>query len=290
MIQADSSLSIDAGILIRSGDGDGYVGGAYQYQLPPLPISIDSHGTFLAENGHSLSLFVRDFQQRGTLRSETDSKLVVDFKPVLPATKFINEGRIEAAGGQFEFRGGLALSDNSLLQFNFAADDIGDPAPINVTGDSELGGLLKVLLPAEYSPVAGDSFALLAATDSINGDFASRSLPRLATGLYWSLATDANAVRLDVLSGAPDGDYNSDGTVDAADYVVWRDTNGTPEEYQTVAPKLRPIRPRRRRTIEFRPRTHHTPCLRFATWDHHPPPLPACGLAPRCPPFRTGRK
>jgi hypothetical protein len=29
------------------------------------------------------------------------------------------------------------------------------------------------------------------------------------------------------------GDYNDDGAVNAADYVVWRKTNGTPDEYNT---------------------------------------------------------
>jgi hypothetical protein len=29
------------------------------------------------------------------------------------------------------------------------------------------------------------------------------------------------------------GDFNGDGTVDAADYVVWRKNGGTPEEYAT---------------------------------------------------------
>jgi formylglycine-generating enzyme required for sulfatase activity len=32
---------------------------------------------------------------------------------------------------------------------------------------------------------------------------------------------------------APVGDYNDDGTVDAADYVVWRKTDGTPEGFAT---------------------------------------------------------
>ncbi len=29
------------------------------------------------------------------------------------------------------------------------------------------------------------------------------------------------------------GDFNKDNTVDSADYVVWRRTNGTPEGYDT---------------------------------------------------------
>ena len=31
----------------------------------------------------------------------------------------------------------------------------------------------------------------------------------------------------------PTGDYNDDGAVNAADYVVWRKTDGTPEGYNT---------------------------------------------------------
>jgi hypothetical protein len=34
-------------------------------------------------------------------------------------------------------------------------------------------------------------------------------------------------------AGAPAGDYNGDGVVDAADYVVWRKTDGTPAGYTT---------------------------------------------------------
>jgi hypothetical protein len=30
-----------------------------------------------------------------------------------------------------------------------------------------------------------------------------------------------------------DGDYNEDGSVNAADYVVWRKSNGPPEAYTT---------------------------------------------------------
>ncbi|MGD9633399.1 MAG: hypothetical protein AB7U97_09000 [Pirellulales bacterium] len=233
MIQADSSLAIAAGILIRSGQGDGYVGGAYQYQQAPLPISIDNQGTFLAENGHTLTLFVRDFQQRGTLRAEAGSRLVVDFQPTLPDAEFINRGRIEAAGGNLSFVGGLVLSDSSTLSFNLVASNVASNAAIDISGAAELGGLLKVVLPSGYSPLAGDSFRLLTTTEGVSGAFAYRALPRLADGLYWSLALDANNLDLNVLSGAPDGDYNSDGTVDAADFVAWRDSNGTPEEYET---------------------------------------------------------
>jgi hypothetical protein len=39
-----------------------------------------------------------------------------------------------------------------------------------------------------------------------------------------------DSVALDI---APPGDFNADGRVDAADYVVWRETDGSPEAYTT---------------------------------------------------------
>ena len=38
------------------------------------------------------------------------------------------------------------------------------------------------------------------------------------------------------------GDYNLNGVVDAADYVVWRKTDGTQAGYKAVAHQLRPGR------------------------------------------------
>jgi hypothetical protein len=34
-----------------------------------------------------------------------------------------------------------------------------------------------------------------------------------------------------VVPNGPDGDYNGNGIVDSADYVVWRKSNGTPSAY-----------------------------------------------------------
>lgn len=47
-------------------------------------------------------------------------------------------------------------------------------------------------------------------------------------------ATEYNpGFTLRVMMAALAGDYNGDGSVDAADYVVWRKTDGTPGEYNT---------------------------------------------------------
>jgi hypothetical protein len=64
----------------------------------------------------------------------------------------------------------------------------------------------------------------LAAGDTVDfavGDGFNRSYYADLTGISVIVSTS---------EGLP-GDYNGNGTVDAADYVVWRDTAGTPEQY-----------------------------------------------------------
>jgi hypothetical protein len=48
-------------------------------------------------------------------------------------------------------------------------------------------------------------------------------MPTLPAGLKWDLDAEANRVLLNVVPGLA-GDYNGNGTVDSADYVVWRKT------------------------------------------------------------------
>ena len=51
----------------------------------------------------------------------------------------------------------------------------------------------------------------------------------------WSPRADGSTVRttniVTILTAALPGDYNGDGTVDAADYVVWRKNDGTQSGY-----------------------------------------------------------
>jgi hypothetical protein len=69
-------------------------------------------------------------------------------------------------------------------------------------------------------------------------------LPIAAQGHYTIAVRDVSGALIDPLSYslawnvlvseiAPPGDYNGDGSADAADYVVWRKNDGTPEGYDT---------------------------------------------------------
>jgi len=55
-------------------------------------------------------------------------------------------------------------------------------------------------------------------------EFTTELLPTLSGGLFFDVAYGSNSVALEVAGIL--GDYNLDGTVDAADYTVWRDNYG----------------------------------------------------------------
>ena len=57
----------------------------------------------------------------------------------------------------------------------------------------------------------------------VGGMFDQLQLP---AGYRWNVAYNANSVVLSVVGLGLLGDYNGNGTVDAADYVVWRNSMG----------------------------------------------------------------
>jgi cyclophilin family peptidyl-prolyl cis-trans isomerase len=95
------------------------------------------------------------------------------------------------------------------------------------TGGALLAGRLQVQLMSEFVPVAGNSFNIFSA-QSITGGFTSYDLPMLAAGLVWVVNQTNTGVTLSVTAA----DFNKDGIVDAKDYVYWRKTNGSANDYQ----------------------------------------------------------
>lgn len=101
-----------------------------------------------------------------------------------------------------------------------------------VSADARRNGTLDVdLLTAAFVPTIGQQFDLITTAGTIDGQFDSLDLPQFAGGfnLVWDLQYGLNVLRLellDLIAGLP-GDYNQNGTVDAADYVVWRKNEGT---------------------------------------------------------------
>jgi hypothetical protein len=102
-----------------------------------------------------------------------------------------------------------------------------------VQGKADLEGDLAVSLASvaggTFMPTLGNTFSILTATGGVTGQFANLSLPQLTSDLAWRVDYLSTSVRLDVLLSA---DFNQDGTVDAADYVVWRSRGGSQADYQ----------------------------------------------------------
>ena len=111
--------------------------------------------------------------------------------------------------------------------------EIGGPLPgsqfdkVVVGAHVVLGGTLDVDLINGFTPSAGQMFQFLTAGSAIVGAFANSSLPALPGGLTWQLLYNPKIVALIVapIGGIGDylpGDFNHNGTVDVADYTVWR--------------------------------------------------------------------
>jgi T5SS/PEP-CTERM-associated repeat protein len=89
-----------------------------------------------------------------------------------------------------------------------------------------LSGTLNVSLINSFVPIAGQSFDILDFA-SLVGTFDDLNLPTLSPGLIWNTSQLYMTGMLSVSMGLA-GDYNEDGTVNAADYTVWRNNLGAP--------------------------------------------------------------
>jgi hypothetical protein len=101
-----------------------------------------------------------------------------------------------------------------------------------IEGTARLAGTLDVtridLGSGIFVPRANDAFQILTAAGGISGWFDALDLPALPADLKWRLDSNGFVLSLKVVSLASrlHGDFNDDGTVDAADYIVWRNTRG----------------------------------------------------------------
>jgi hypothetical protein len=96
---------------------------------------------------------------------------------------------------------------------------------LSILGDAQLnGGALEVVLDNGFTPQLGHSFEILTAAQGRIGTFQEK-LPGLPGALEMQVVYTANEVTLYVVPSIT-GDYNGNGTVDAADYAVWRNMLG----------------------------------------------------------------
>lgn len=130
--------------------------------------------------------------------------------------------------GLLTFEGDLDLEPTATLEIELGGTTPGvDYDRVEVGGFATLEGTLEVTLVGGFVPEAGDSFGFLFASGAFDASFAAISLPDLSgQGLGWQLNPGGATLFLEVVAALA-GDFNLDGTVDAADYTVWRAGLGT---------------------------------------------------------------
>jgi hypothetical protein len=141
------------------------------------------------------------------------------------------DGRVEPGDGvgTLNIEGRYANTVSGVL-----AIEIGGTTPgtefdqLIIDGDVSLAGTLEVLFVGleggtPFAPAANDSFEFLTATGARNGTFDTLLLP---SGFGGDLAYTDTGVILTIVADLA-GDYNQDGTVDASDYTLWRDSLGS---------------------------------------------------------------
>jgi hypothetical protein len=139
------------------------------------------------------------------------------------------EGRIEPGDpiGRLSIDGDLSQQANGTLAIELgglAAATQHDQ--LTVTRYAFLDGTLEVSLANAFTPSVGNSFTILmsATLNGIQGTFDHLNLP---SGYLWDVVYGSQNVVLSVIGLGLAGDYNGDGTVNAADYTVWRNSLGS---------------------------------------------------------------
>lgn len=125
-----------------------------------------------------------------------------------------------------QFGGNVSLGTASRLNMELGGMTPGAQYDqLLVSGALSLGGSLEVSLINGFSPIAGQSFNILD-WGSLVGTFSALNLPSL-TGLAWDTSQLYTTGVLSVAAAGLPGDYNQNGTADAADYVLWRKNLGS---------------------------------------------------------------
>jgi hypothetical protein len=176
----------------------------------------------------------------GTL-SLVNSKITAEtlnVATVLDATSGTAKGKISINSSLVDVTGAVSLGSSSELLFMLAGTTrstggtaSGQYGALNAAS-ALLDGKLTVQLTGGFVPAIGNQFQIISTTTT-SGAFDVLSLPSLVSGRSWSVTTNNSGVKLSVIAASLPGDYNADGSVDAADYIVWRKNNGPAASYTT---------------------------------------------------------
>jgi hypothetical protein len=177
----------------------------------------------------SVAVFFGDFTGSGGSSGGGDIFFEGDLRPGASPAEVTYENNVYFGGGA-----NLAIDIGGLIAGT-------EHDKVNVDGLLELDGNLTLSLIDDFNPQAGDSFDILDWT-SLQGSFDNITVPYIGSTLAWDVSQIYLSGEISVMAVPPlPGDFNFDGVVDAADYVVWRKTNsGDPLSYEEWSNNFNP--------------------------------------------------
>jgi hypothetical protein len=136
---------------------------------------------------------------------------------------FLNSFSPGASPAAVTFGGNVIFTASNTLIMELAGTTPGDEYDtLSGSGVAMLGGTLDIDLLGGFGPSPGNSFQLITAGGGVVGTFSNVLLPSISNA-NWQLRYTPTSVLLQVTLK---GDYNFDGSVDAADFIVWQKTIG----------------------------------------------------------------
>ncbi len=136
----------------------------------------------------------------------------------------INPG---ASVGTLQVNGNFTQGALGTMNFEIGGSGIGQADLLNVSGVASLAGTLHVSLSNGFIPNVGETFTVLTGQSLINNGL---TLTGAYAGMF-QLDFSASSIALRVVNAGSPGDFNLDGEIDAADFVVWRENKGSQLEY-----------------------------------------------------------
>jgi hypothetical protein len=172
-----------------------------------------------------------------------NGELVNDFGSTLQLNNQVDADAHLVNEGELVIGRDVRLDSFSQMSTGTLGIQIADILPdafdvLTVEGNAELGGTLLAELTDGFEPVLGNSFTVLRTIfGNISGEFEDTVLPEF-NDLTFDVVYNPQSVVLEVVAAGLPGDYNDDGVVNAADYVVWRNQEGTDFELPNRDPEL----------------------------------------------------
>jgi hypothetical protein len=234
------NLATNQGSVVLSGSGSTFA------QINSLA---NNQGSFDINSGRNFST-VGNLTNSGLVTIGPTSTLTVDGmftqtatgklkgKGKLITTKLKSSGTVSpgSSPGILEVEGDYEQDATGVLEIEIGGNVAGSEFDLlSVTGSATIAGTLQLVIVnagGGFSlPSIGNPVAFLTATGGVSGAFQNAGNLRAVAGgslVSWSLTPSGNGLSVAATSITPlaDGDYDGNGFVDGADYVVWRKLAG----------------------------------------------------------------